>query len=1191
MFTSTKVLIVVALLVAMVMCAVPASCQLTNYLNQPYNNTGYTIRNDSNVWVGYRLQVTTQTTVTALGRAVQAGSMTGNHTVRLWRDSDQSIVASVVVTGSSPTDLLGYKYEMLGTPVTLATGNYRIVSEEFQGGDKWMDEQPLSDCKSWAYVIANTAKSDGLYPTSSGGKAGWGYGPATLYTGTGPQGQLLTGYVEGPTGAKLSGATVTAVTGTDAPLTATTNANGTYILQVQPGTYTVTASKASYASSTDNNVVVDASPVTRNFTLQYGSVFMGYVEDVDSNRLAGATVVATGTSGNLTTTTASDGTYVILAYPGVFSITASKVGFDPATVSGITLGSTPYTQNLTLPLGKLITGQVTISGTTIPMGGVRLKTLDNVYTATSDSAGNYSLRMSNGTYTVRAYKAGFLPKDSTFTVTESGPGPNYGLDPGYDFQADFGNTRNPNGPWSYGYYNSTVTPATFTLMTSNSDPYQDPNIYKLWFGRSIAGWSNACYHATFIQNASGSATPALNGRPVLQPWQVAATAGSWTNDPTAVAATRFTMPASGYYQTTYGFTSLGKGFNTPTAPTACVVVEDGTQTAVGNITNETTVLAHTGLAKNWQAGKVLEWKISPFPTWWVSVGFTVAPPANAAYIIGHVKSDKPGNPPLSEVTVTASSGEDRSYTTQTDADGLYVMAVEPPPAGYEYEVNVIVPGDCYGNTTDSSFVVDGVVAGSRVVHDFVLSYNRKWDFAAEFSTVSNPRREWSYGYVETSSGRANFGLYTEFSNKFGWTPFWGPGFWTTSDSKNVRSPWYGGIGKNTTGAVFTSIDPFATSTQIWYLAPGQMVTIAGASIPGDTTTNTRIATIRWTAPESMVIDLDATWKSFYVPGQLVASGQLFDSRPALYHNGAVLSAPRLNGFFGTAANGYTDSIGPTPKVRLKTILPVTAGDTLDFSFEDFHVHAYKVPFDVDVKLAKVEDVVQATSISAIKALEPGTKVLVTTPMQLGCASAPNNDNQNTFAYQFGTQLPEKSFFVQSDDRLQGLRCVVPEGGLPVLNPAHKVTFSGVVGTDYLGQKVVNVGSINSYVTSSAPNPLGKTIKSVTKSGTLVRVWGKITGLQANPNLLTWTDTGGVTWPYYDYEYMTINDGSSTQDIKIPLHVQYKWMTSYFTTIRGLAVGHYVGVTGIAWTTNGTDVAVYPRDDNDIRDYTYEEAIQ
>ena len=119
--------------------------------------------------MGFEFTPSSNIIVTALGRAV-SGSMTHNHTIRIWKVSGQSLVASATVTPSSATDNLGYKYEALASNVTLTGGiAYRIASTETNGADAFMD------CGLISNHIANVSISgyaygypDSVYPGSFG---------------------------------------------------------------------------------------------------------------------------------------------------------------------------------------------------------------------------------------------------------------------------------------------------------------------------------------------------------------------------------------------------------------------------------------------------------------------------------------------------------------------------------------------------------------------------------------------------------------------------------------------------------------------------------------------------------------------------------------------------------------------------------------------------------------------------------------------------------------------------------------------------------------------------------------------------------------------------------------------------------------------------------------------------------------
>jgi hypothetical protein len=248
----------------------------------------------------------------------------------------------------------------------------------------------------------------------------------------------------------------------------------------------------------------------------------------------------------------------------------------------------------------------------------------------------------------------------------------------------------------------------------------------------------------------------------------------------------------------------------------------------------------------------------------------------------------------------------------------------------------------------------------------------------------------------------------------------------------------------------------------------------------------------------------------------------------------------------------------------------------------------------------------ARTFAELKAIPDGQGVTMLTPMQLTCSTkngwgfnkkfASYTTSTDSSGNQIWKPVPEYWFSVQTPDRAGGIR-VVHNGTLPRYDNTYRITFAGILGTDANGQRYINVSSIDSAtqvtttdstgtITGVAPIPLGKTSKGLIKPyyGSLVKVWGKITQKVANPmpNFEKYINNGVPDLQLYPYEYIVINDGG--QDIKIPTHVQFNGMPhEYFGP---LDIGDYITVTGIAGTTNGTDVAVYPRHHDDIFDYNY-----
>lgn len=96
-------------------------------------------RNNFNGGVGFRFTVgAAPITVTDLGRWRFTGNA-NSHTVAIYRNSDQVLMATASIDMSSGT-VGQWKYASI-TPVTLAAGiTYNIASVEVSGGDIWGDD-------------------------------------------------------------------------------------------------------------------------------------------------------------------------------------------------------------------------------------------------------------------------------------------------------------------------------------------------------------------------------------------------------------------------------------------------------------------------------------------------------------------------------------------------------------------------------------------------------------------------------------------------------------------------------------------------------------------------------------------------------------------------------------------------------------------------------------------------------------------------------------------------------------------------------------------------------------------------------------------------------------------------------------------------------------------------------------------
>ncbi|KAG1709280.1 hypothetical protein DVH05_019923 [Phytophthora capsici] len=101
--------------------------------------------------IGFQFEATSSFSIVALGRSVNptrhGGRLTREHTIRLWEEGSQLLVAQATVGGNSKKDALGYALEMLPSPARITQGKlYRLTTQEFaNGGDPWYKKENLPD--------------------------------------------------------------------------------------------------------------------------------------------------------------------------------------------------------------------------------------------------------------------------------------------------------------------------------------------------------------------------------------------------------------------------------------------------------------------------------------------------------------------------------------------------------------------------------------------------------------------------------------------------------------------------------------------------------------------------------------------------------------------------------------------------------------------------------------------------------------------------------------------------------------------------------------------------------------------------------------------------------------------------------------------------------------------------------------
>ncbi|MDZ7729954.1 MAG: carboxypeptidase regulatory-like domain-containing protein [Natrialbaceae archaeon] len=203
----------------------------------------------------------------------------------------------------------------------------------------------------------------------------------------------------------------------------TTDANGTYSLDVAFGNYTVTADKAGYDNdSATVTVNASATPVTQNFTLvaQNGSI-SGTVTDDAGQALDNATVEIDSTGQNATTD--ATGAYTIPdVEPGTYNLTASKTGYDDAVATTESVGPG---EDRTIDF-SLAAQNGSIAGTVTDQDG---DAVDNA-TVTINETGQNTTTNATGVYTIPNIEPGTYNLTATKMNYDAGMEMNVTVGPG-----------------------------------------------------------------------------------------------------------------------------------------------------------------------------------------------------------------------------------------------------------------------------------------------------------------------------------------------------------------------------------------------------------------------------------------------------------------------------------------------------------------------------------------------------------------------------------------------------------------------------------------------------------------------------------------------------------------------------------------------------------------------------------------
>jgi hypothetical protein len=231
--------------------------------------------------------------------------------------------------------------------------------------------------------------------------------------------------------------------------TTVTNVTGGFSQSLQPGTYTVQATRAGYISSTARTYLLELGQQVNeanNFVIQNDlATISGFVFNQAGNPIQLARVTATRGESQVEALTDGQGFYSVNVSSGSWSLRAGKTGFvspAPSSVS-LSVGDNIQNQNFNLPAGanqvsgtirRLVTND---DGTTglAPFAGVvvtAVPSAGNPVSATTGNSGQYSLSLTAGTYEMVLSRAGFTQAGSsqlTLRITETVSGVDFEMRP------------------------------------------------------------------------------------------------------------------------------------------------------------------------------------------------------------------------------------------------------------------------------------------------------------------------------------------------------------------------------------------------------------------------------------------------------------------------------------------------------------------------------------------------------------------------------------------------------------------------------------------------------------------------------------------------------------------------------------------------------------------------------------------
>jgi len=219
----------------------------------------------------------------------------------------------------------------------------------------------------------------------------------------------LSGQVTNPNGLPVWRAEVTIVNGS-LQHTDQTDALGQYEFSLEPGAWTVNASKPGYAQADPATATITDADATMNLVLiPRASLVSGWVTD-GQNGLPEMTVTAVPLAGPAASaTTGPAGGFSLSLLPGTYRLETAGDGFVPPEPLFFTLGRGEFFHDVELsmsPAEASVAGRVTMDGST-GLEGARVSN-GTIHTLT-EAGGRYRLALPAGSHRLQASHPGFLP--------------------------------------------------------------------------------------------------------------------------------------------------------------------------------------------------------------------------------------------------------------------------------------------------------------------------------------------------------------------------------------------------------------------------------------------------------------------------------------------------------------------------------------------------------------------------------------------------------------------------------------------------------------------------------------------------------------------------------------------------------------------------------------------------------------